>query len=86
MKKRNTLKMKNRGFKSRISRILKDERGMTISSESLILIVGTSVVASVVIGAITVMLTGSEKDGSGGITKNITDNIAKIIDDKIITD
>lgn len=63
-----------------IKQMINDERGVTVSSESLILIVGTSIVASVVIGAITVMLTGDNKDGTGGITKNVTDNVDKIME------
>ena len=61
--------------------LIKDERGVTVSSETLILIVGGAVVASIVIGSITLMLTGESKDGTGGVTGNVTNNINKIMDD-----
>lgn len=63
------------GFRS----FIKDERGITISPEALIFLVGSALVASVVIGAITVILTGKDKDGAGGVTGNVTKQIDNIM-------
>lgn len=61
--------------------LMKDERGISKSTEELIFLVGTGVVASVVIGAVTVMLAGKDKDGSGGMVDSVGDKMNDIIDD-----
>lgn len=73
--------MKLQLLKKQIKQLINDERGITISPEALIFLVGSSIVASVVIGVITVILTGKDKDGSGGVTKSVSDNIENILND-----
>lgn len=68
-------------FRNLLTSLIKDERGATVSSETLILVVGGAVISSLVVGAITLMLTGENKDGKGGVTGNVTNNINKIMDD-----
>lgn len=70
-----------RGMKKLFIKLLKDERGISQSTESLIFLVGTGVVASVVLGVITVLLVGKDKDGSGGMAKTVSDKINNIIGD-----
>lgn len=61
--------------------LLKDERGISLSTESLIFLVGTGVVASAVIAVLTVLLVGKDKDGTGGMSKSVSDKINGIIED-----
>ncbi|WP_459195612.1 hypothetical protein [Wukongibacter baidiensis] len=68
-------------MKKIFTKLLKDERGISLSTESLIFLVGTGIVASVVIGVITVLLVGKDKDGTGGMAKSVSDKINGIVDD-----
>lgn len=69
--------------KEMIKRLIKDEGGIAISSEVLIFLVGAALVSSIVIGAITTILTGKDRDGSGGVTGNVTNQINDIMDNMV---
>ncbi len=83
--------MKLQLLKNGLKGMLKDEKGATVSAESLIVIIGSSLVAAAVVGVVTFMLVGTSQGGSSGstgdensivgkVTKKINDATDSIID------
>ena len=61
--------------------LLKDERGVSLSTESLMFIVGIASVASIVLYVIAGILVGKDRDGTGGMSKHVKDRLNEIMSD-----
>ena len=78
------MKMNLQSLKSKLGRMLEDEKGASEAAESLIVIVGSSLVAAAVIAVITYLIVGEVSDNNegseGSLIAQITDRIKGIID------
>ncbi len=72
--------MKVQLLKDQFKQMLRDERGITVSSDTIMWVLGTVIVTGIVTSVVTVLLTGENKDGTGGIAGTVTENVNKVME------